>query len=338
MSASVNQSKTPTDANTPTATMKTNDDSLDGCVSVFGCSLSALKHLLDPNFIEAMDNRKPSKESPTPAVIDEDGSHWPSPTQGGGYFRYLSSDDVPSLEEDETTKLIVDDQAKEIQPHLRMILQTVHDCFKDSGFSPGEIQGSKTGVYASLSLLPVQYTSDGKLPMENRSVMSDEGKASTAAKYISNHYDFDGPISVFGPEEDSPVVAPLRQAARDLKTGIVERALVIGTFSASGKKAYLSENNPTTADQSCSLTVIDCIFVGYGHGNNDITTIWNGGKSADGIEIVIPNPKATVMKEILRMMGISAPDPTDIEAHPPNNHGSTSMTHKAFDEKRLRYI
>lgn len=112
-----------------------------------------------------------------------------------------------------------------MDPQLRLLLETSFEAISDAGLSPEQLRGSRTGVYVGSC-----FTDAHELFFEQEITgYENTGCAqSMFANRLSFFYDLRGPSMNIDTACSSGLVA-LCQALTDLRTGIIDRALVGGS-------------------------------------------------------------------------------------------------------------
>lgn len=123
-------------------------------------------------------------------------------------------------------------QADCLDPQIRMLLESVFEAIADAGYAMSDLAGSQTGVYVGggFSDLHKALLSDMCKENENCSVTGYENTGGCFTMFsnrISFCFDFIGPSLSIDTACSSSLVA-FDQAMKDLKSGVITRAIVGG--------------------------------------------------------------------------------------------------------------
>lgn len=108
---------------------------------------------------------------------------------------------------------------------MRMLLEVTHEALLDAGLDVASLRGSRTGVYVGHCFSDWLSTSRCDPKLTGYEIVN--GAHSMMANRLSFYFDFKGPSLVIDTACSSSSTA-LHSAHRDLKAGIIDRAIVAG--------------------------------------------------------------------------------------------------------------
>ncbi|RNA09364.1 fatty acid synthase [Brachionus plicatilis] len=117
-------------------------------------------------------------------------------------------------------------QADQMDPQLRMLLEVAYEAIFDSGISPSELAGTRTGVYIGLSSSEALYAYSHN-PSELSGYSMTGCASSMLANRLSFFFDFKGPSYTVDTACSSSLVA-LDAAVQSIKSGYCDYAIVGG--------------------------------------------------------------------------------------------------------------
>jgi len=119
------------------------------------------------------------------------------------------------------------DEAAEMDPQQKLLLETAHEGIVDASLRPADLAGSRTGVYVGAASIDQASINFGV--GHRGGVFTDSGAGmAILANRLSYTLDLDGPSLTFDTACSSSLTA-LHYAVRDLRAGAVETAIVAGT-------------------------------------------------------------------------------------------------------------
>ncbi|WP_458125218.1 SDR family NAD(P)-dependent oxidoreductase [Paenibacillus sp. Z3-2] len=117
-------------------------------------------------------------------------------------------------------------EARLMDPHQRLFLETVYATMEDAGYGGQELFGSETGVFVGLSSDgPIEYKTFAQMSAPELESLTNSGNLkSIIAGRISHTFDFKGPSSVVDTACSSSLSA-LHLACRSIRTGECNTAI-----------------------------------------------------------------------------------------------------------------
>ncbi|WP_150236415.1 type I polyketide synthase [Nocardiopsis quinghaiensis] len=119
------------------------------------------------------------------------------------------------------------DEATEMDPQQKLLLETVHEALADASILPSSLAGSRTGVYVGAASTDQATVNFGAQYRAGVYTSSGAGMAILANR-ISYALDLAGPSLTIDTACSSSLTA-LHHAVRDLRSGEIDTALVAGT-------------------------------------------------------------------------------------------------------------
>ena len=263
---------------------------------------------------------------PPPGRLDrgQEASELPA----GGYLETIDQFDAEFFR-------IAPVEAKQLDPQQRLLLETSWHAFEDAGIDPGSLRGSRTGVFAGISmsdyrdLLVADAGVAGLHAVTGTSV-------STAIGRIAYTLGLEGPAMAIDTACSSSLVA-VHQAAVALQRGeadlalaggvnaILSRALIAefvesGMLAPDGQcKTFDAAANGYGRGEGCGMVVLRRLDDAVGAGDRIWAVLRASAVNQDGATagLTVPNGPAQerVIAEALSRSGLAPADIDYLEAH-----------------------
>ncbi|CAM5617767.1 hypothetical protein SHIRM173S_05908 [Streptomyces hirsutus] len=126
---------------------------------------------------------------------------------------------------------LTDEQARYLDPTIRLFLETTADCLRDAGLEGPELAGRDVGVFAGAR--GSGYAARGEIRAE-----VPESDPNFVASHVGQHFDLRGPHLVVDSACSSSLVA-IHLACRSLRSGETEAAIAGGSSMLLDEAPYL---------------------------------------------------------------------------------------------------
>ncbi|MEU5397691.1 beta-ketoacyl synthase N-terminal-like domain-containing protein [Streptomyces sp. NPDC005963] len=198
---------------------------------------------------------------------------------------------------------LTDDQARHLDPTIRLFLETTADCFRDAGLEGPELAGRDVGVFAGAR--GSGYASRGGIRAE-----VPESDPNFVASHVGQHFDLRGPHLVVDSACSSSLVA-VHLACQSLRSGEIDLAVAGGSSVLLDEAPFLEFSAAGALSPTGRCAAFDRRADGFVPGEGSVVLLLKPLHAAlrdgDPVRGVIEGSAVT---NDGRTMGLTTPNPT----------------------------
>ncbi|MEU8242639.1 SDR family NAD(P)-dependent oxidoreductase [Actinoplanes missouriensis] len=242
------------------------------------------------------------------AVTEAPASRWDvdrfyRPIAGSGWTTGKWGGFVSGIEDFDAVHFgLTDDQARYLDPTIRLFLETTADCLRDAGLEGPELAGRDVGVFAGAR--SSGYAARGPVSAE-----VPESDPNFVASHVGQHFDLRGPHLVVDTACSSSLVA-VHLACQSLRSGESEMAIAGGSSVLLDEGPYLEFSAAGALSPSGRCAAFDKRADGFVPGEGSVALLLKPLAAAlrdgDPVHAVIEGSAVT---NDGRTMGLTTPNP-----------------------------
>ncbi|MFD9717231.1 beta-ketoacyl synthase N-terminal-like domain-containing protein [Streptomyces sp. NPDC059076] len=198
---------------------------------------------------------------------------------------------------------LTDDQARYLDPTIRLFLEGTADCLRDAGLEGPELAGRDVGVFAGAR--GTGYAARGEIRAE-----VPESDANFVASHVGQHFDLRGPHLVVDSACSSSLVA-IHLACQSLRSGEIDLAVAGGSSVLLDETSFLEFSAAGALSPTGRCAAFDRRADGFVPGEGSVVLLLKPLDAAlrdgDPIRGVIEGSAVT---NDGRTMGLTTPNPT----------------------------
>ncbi|MCX4545462.1 SDR family NAD(P)-dependent oxidoreductase [Streptomyces sp. NBC_01565] len=197
---------------------------------------------------------------------------------------------------------LTEDQARYLDPTIRLFLETTADCLRDAGLEGPELAGRDVGVFAGAR--GTGYAARGPMRPE-----VPESDTNFVASHVGQHFDLRGPHLVVDSACSSSLVA-IHLACQSLRSGEIEAAVAGGSSILLDEEPYLEFSAAGALSPTGRCSAFDQRADGFVPGEGSVVLLlkplYAALRDGDPVHGVIEGSAVT---NDGRTMGLTTPNP-----------------------------